>query len=171
MNSDADSGDLSRRFSRPGYSSKYRGVTWNKGDSKWLAKISVKGKTRYLGIFDDEVDAAKAFDEEARRVRGARASVNFPKTEAEMKRAGYSSKYRGVSWHKGHNKWRAEVRMDGKKVYLGHYDDEFQAALAYDLYVAKVKNAMTVSSGPIATKAQARKHEGGDEEETAAASL
>ena len=36
MNSDADSGDLSRRFSRPGYSSKYRGVTWNKGDSKWL---------------------------------------------------------------------------------------------------------------------------------------
>ena len=136
------SANVLRRFSRTGYSSKYRGVTWNKGDSKWLAKISVKGKTKYLGIFNEEEDAARAFDAEARRVRGAKASVNFPQTEMEIKRAGYSSKYRGVSWHKGHNKWRAEVRMEGKKVYLGHYDNEAEAALAYDVYVAKVKRAV-----------------------------
>ena len=36
-----------------------------------------KGKTKYLGIFDDEEEAAKAFDAEARRVRGARASSVF----------------------------------------------------------------------------------------------
>ena len=69
-----------------------------------------------------------------------------------MKRAGYSSKYRGVSWHKGHNKWRAEVRMDGKKVYLGHFDDEAEAALAYDVYVAKVKKSLGQAKGPLPTK-------------------
>ena len=126
------------RLSRS-YTSAYRGVTWNKNDRKWLVKISVKGKTRYVGNYRDEIEAAKAFDAAAREIRGDKAKVNFPLNKIEKDQSKYSSKFRGVSWHKGHNKWRAEVRVEGKKVYLGHYTNEAEAALAYDLYVAKVK--------------------------------
>jgi len=50
------------------YSSKYKGVTWNSADRKWKAQIKVKGKTVHLGLFHDEVEAARKFDEVARRL-------------------------------------------------------------------------------------------------------
>jgi hypothetical protein len=42
-----------------------------------------------------------------------------------------ASKYRGVSWNKRSNKWQAEIRFDGKKHYLGRFEDEQEAARAY----------------------------------------
>jgi len=44
-------------------SSKYRGVYWNKRANKWQAQIRVNKKRIYLGIFDDELDAANAYRE------------------------------------------------------------------------------------------------------------
>jgi len=38
-------------------SSKYKGITWHEGASKWLSRIKIKGKSLYLGLFDDELDA------------------------------------------------------------------------------------------------------------------
>ena len=37
--------------------SKYRGVDWHKKAKKWRARICIKGKRKYLGIFDNEKDA------------------------------------------------------------------------------------------------------------------
>lgn len=54
-------------------SSKYLGVTWNKRAKKWQAQI--KGK--YLGIFRNETDAAKAYDKIARQFYGEYANLNF----------------------------------------------------------------------------------------------
>ena len=39
-----------------------------------------------------------------------------------------SSIYRGVCWHSGHQKWRAEY----KQKHLGYFLDQETAALAYD---------------------------------------
>lgn len=39
-----------------------------------------------------------------------------------------TSIYRGVSWHKRGKKWRACVRVDGRQIALGLYDDEEEAA-------------------------------------------
>jgi hypothetical protein len=58
--------------------SKYRGVTWHKRKNKWCARIRVKGQTKSLGYFDDEVGAAGAYDEAARRHHGEFAALNFP---------------------------------------------------------------------------------------------
>jgi len=59
-------------------SSKYKGVCWNKRNRKWAAAIRFENKTYYLGYFDNELDAAKTYDEAARRLHGAFASLNFP---------------------------------------------------------------------------------------------
>jgi hypothetical protein len=59
-------------------SSKYRGVSWYKRHSKWKARIQDCGKHHWLGYFDSEEAAAKAYDHEARRLFGPHAALNFP---------------------------------------------------------------------------------------------
>lgn len=41
---------------------------------------------------------------------------------------GSSSAYRGVYWHADSQKWKAAVRLNGRKHYLGAFDDEAEAA-------------------------------------------
>lgn len=54
--------------------------------------------------------------------------------EQNRNRRGWgSSKYKGVCWHKRDQKWCAQIRVDGKKTHLGHFDDEEGAAFAYDV--------------------------------------
>lgn len=62
--------------SRPG-TSKYKGVSWFKRDSKWVAHIMKDAKSYNLGYFDDEEDAARAYDAAAVRMFGDFARLNF----------------------------------------------------------------------------------------------
>jgi hypothetical protein len=59
--------------------SKYKGVCWNKKLKKWAAAISCNNKTYHLGYFQDEIEAAKAYDKAARIYHGEFAALNFPK--------------------------------------------------------------------------------------------
>jgi len=59
-----------------GGSSRFVGVT-RRGD-KWLAQIQSRAKHYYLGLFDDEVEAAKARDRKAYELNGEHAYLNFP---------------------------------------------------------------------------------------------
>tara|TARA_R110002153_G_scaffold243104_1_gene398385 strand:+ start:62 stop:532 length:471 start_codon:yes stop_codon:yes gene_type:complete len=43
-----------------------------------------------------------------------------------------SSIYKGVSWHKRDKKWFARINIDGKNKYLGQFDNEEEAHLAYE---------------------------------------
>lgn len=43
--------------------------------------------------------------------------------------SGSTSCYRGVHWSKQRSKWRAEIRLNGKNTFLGHFDDEKSAAV------------------------------------------
>ncbi|HKN85646.1 MAG TPA: AP2 domain-containing protein [Nitrospiraceae bacterium] len=64
------------------HSSKFKGVYWNKREKKWVACMSVNDRTLYLGIFTDEVDAAKAYNQAAIRHSGEFAWLNpIPATE------------------------------------------------------------------------------------------
>tara|TARA_R110000744_G_C19241741_1_gene549346 strand:+ start:161 stop:811 length:651 start_codon:yes stop_codon:yes gene_type:complete len=45
-----------------GASSKYRGVYWSKKASKWMSCLSYDKKQVYLGIFTDELQAARIYD-------------------------------------------------------------------------------------------------------------
>lgn len=43
-----------------------------------------------------------------------------------------SSRYKGVSWDKDAQKWRADIHNNGRHITLGKFYDEIDAALAYD---------------------------------------
>lgn len=43
-----------------------------------------------------------------------------------------SSKYKGVTWNKQQNKWRANILFEGKPKHLGYFTSENEAALAYN---------------------------------------
>lgn len=57
-------------------SSMYKGVSWSKSNSKWKAVITHEGKQFYLGYFESEVAAAKAYDKDALRRKGQNAKIN-----------------------------------------------------------------------------------------------
>lgn len=50
----------------------------------------------------------------------------------KRKRAGATSKFRGVCWYGGRQKWYAGIRVSGKQINLGLFSCEKEAALAYD---------------------------------------
>lgn len=43
-----------------------------------------------------------------------------------------SSRFKGVCWHKGAQKWLASIQVDKKQIYLGLFVEEEKAALAYN---------------------------------------
>lgn len=70
--------DNQRDRSSAGSTSRYKGVSWNFAARKWTSKVSAGDIYRFLGYFDDEVDAASAYDDAAREFHGEFARLNFP---------------------------------------------------------------------------------------------
>ena len=58
--------------------SKFKGVWYCKRTRKWVATIVLDGKTIHLGRFDDEIEAARAYDRKAIELFGEFAYLNFP---------------------------------------------------------------------------------------------
>lgn len=65
--------------SRRVFSSKYHGVHWDKAREKWSVTIMADRKLFYIGRFNDENQAALAFNEAAKKHHGEFASLNILK--------------------------------------------------------------------------------------------
>nr|XP_009416442.1 PREDICTED: AP2-like ethylene-responsive transcription factor AIL7 [Musa acuminata subsp. malaccensis] len=157
----------------------YRGVTRHRWTGRYEAHLwdntcrregqKRKGRQVYLGGYDDEEKAARAYDLAALKYWGPTAATNFPvciysKEIEEMKcltkqefiasirrrSSGFSrgaSIYRGVTRHHQHGRWQARIgRVAGNKdLYLGTFATEEEAAEAYDVAAIKFRgpNAVT----------------------------
>ena len=58
-------------------SSKFKGIYWEKRRKKWQVQIVFNKKHISLGLFDNEVEAAKAYDRKAKELFGEFARINF----------------------------------------------------------------------------------------------
>jgi hypothetical protein len=59
-------------------SSKYKGVRHLRGRRKWDVQIGFQGRRQHIGSFDDEIEAALAYDLKAVALFGPFAYLNFP---------------------------------------------------------------------------------------------
>jgi hypothetical protein len=121
-------------------------VCWTEHTQRWLAYLPATGaSSTKLGYYDDEEAAALAHDKGALYLLGKDAPLNFPRratraaTPAALRRAAYAlmkakrtSQYRGVSWNRHRGYWTAFIMVNRKLYRLGGYDDEIEAACAYD---------------------------------------
>ena len=57
--------------------SKYKGVSWAKTNSKWVAKIRLNGTLMHLGYFKNEIAAAYAYNNAAIMYFGEFANINI----------------------------------------------------------------------------------------------
>ncbi len=57
--------------------SKYKGVSFVPKTQKWRAQIKYNGISKHLGYFENEEDAARAYDEAAKEYHGEFAVLNF----------------------------------------------------------------------------------------------
>jgi len=65
--------------SKKNSSSKYKGVSWDSKNKKWISQICLgQNKHKKLGRFTNEEDAARKYDEAAKLYHGEYCYLNFP---------------------------------------------------------------------------------------------
>ena len=84
----------------------------------------------------DHINRSKA-DNHARNLRYASHSQNMMNRRKQTRRV-TSSQYKGVQWCKLGQRWKASIKLDGRRMHLGLYACEEEAALAYDLKAEEI---------------------------------
>lgn len=102
----------------------------------WYARTRINNKPVYMHRLILDAPRGKPVDHINRNGLDNRRSNIRLCTQSEnqrnMRSRGGSSKFKGVSWHKRSNKWRAKCTLNGKSIHVGVFENEEDAARAYD---------------------------------------
>jgi group I intron endonuclease len=68
---------IGRKLNTKNRTSDYIGVNYEKRRGKWISKIRINGKTKTLGAFDSELEAAKKYNEASIEIYGDTMPLNI----------------------------------------------------------------------------------------------
>lgn len=116
--------------------SNYKGVSIHRQTNLWQASIK-KGSTRiFLGLFENEEAAARMYNAAARYLFGEHAFTNDVANDTltadDLPQSIKTSSYRGVHMDTESGRWKSQIQISKKKLFLGYFDSEAAAAMAYD---------------------------------------
>jgi hypothetical protein len=122
---------------------KYRWIVGGK-DGKFYAMRAVKVSEREIKLISMHREIMNApagmlvdhrnrnsLDNRRANLRLATPSQNsYNRQKINSKKT--SSKYRGVTYNKRDNKWTSRIKVNGKTLWLGYFDNEMDAGRVYD---------------------------------------
>ena len=148
--------------------SSFAGAYWDRHNKTWLCRIRLDGLNLHLGSFATDDECARKYDEVAsrhgkplnfpratREVRDGRNGLALPTTTVKAaERVSTHSRYVGVTWHRQDQKWQAAIKIDGRSIHLGHFENEDDAARKYDEVAASKGRPINFprAQGTIASK-------------------
>jgi len=90
-----------------------------------------------LDILDSEMQVdhrnGNGIDNRKRNLRICTNSEN----SRNRRKIGGVSKFKGIHWDRGHNKWHAQITTNKKVIHLGRFGSEIEAAKVYDVAALK----------------------------------
>jgi len=130
----------------------YFGVI-QRSNGRYRARIQIKGKYKSLKTHGTASAAAKAYDDEAIKLRRPLSKLNYPQNApigyTPIQQSLYASNsvgYRGVS--KNRKNFQAQIKIDATLTYIGTYTTSKDAAIAYDRAVIKLNLSSTLLNFP-----------------------
>lgn len=118
-----------------------------KPDHVYMKEHSIK--MHYVVAFRMGLHFPKYIDHEDRNPlnnqrENLRAATTTQNTQNRSKREGCSSQYKGVHWDKRVQKWKADIQVNGKRKFIGHFDSEIEAAKAWNSYAKRFHGEFAV---------------------------
>jgi flagellar biosynthesis regulator FlaF len=115
-------------------------IKWSANADGYAVKTSKERSVRYLHREIMKARKGQMVDHMNRDVTDCRRrNLRFvTRSENQMNRGKHmqssSSKYKGIAWTARRRLWVAFIKYEGKRLYIGAFENERHAALAYDLW-------------------------------------
>lgn len=118
---------------KDGYVHKYV-IKWNGTDKQWLIH-------RFILNIHQTNQNIKVDHIDGNTLNNQKCNLRLCTTQNnccnQKKQDNQTSKFKGVSWHKKSNKWRATISDKYKAIHLGLFNSEIEAGEIYDYYAIK----------------------------------
>ena len=146
-------------------SSAFIGVHWNTNERRWRASVKFQGKSVDVGYFNNEMEAAVHRDNKVREL-GWPLQFNFstkveanavlqaapadkgmePRPKCGTKFLGANaSSFKGVYWHSTSQRWTSHILHCAKRVHVGTFTNEVEAAVRRDEKVCELGSELELN--------------------------